>query len=194
MSEHGTSEGHGASIMIPGNGDAVPFIDTLAQAYTVDEHSRTDNVDRRAGRIHTEVGSIEDLLKDVLVTKDKEGKVVSDPNAQATEAQANLIAGKLAYSLAKVLDEYKGSPSGLDEMKVDELLGRAASAIGDPSVGSKSQLVMAILSMATPNPKSHKYDRNGPLARLINYIATEADSESKGIRYAQTQLSQAWQM
>ena len=105
-----------------------------------------------------------------------------------------MIAGKLAYSLAQVLDQYKGSPSGLDDMKVDELLGRAASAIGDPSVGSKSQLVMAILSMATPNPKSHKYDRNSALARLLNYIATEGDGESKQIRYAQTKLGQAWQM
>src|SRR3989338_1536359 len=194
-SGHNTSEGHGhgASIMIPGNGDAVPFIDTLAQAYTVDEHA-TDNVDKRAGRIHTGVGNIEDLIKSILVTRNKEGEVVSDPNAQATEAQASLIAGKLAYSLAQVLDQYKGSPSGLDDMKVDELLGRAASAIGDPSVGSKSQLVMAILSMATPNPKSHKYDRNSALARLLNYIATEGDGESKQIRYAQTKLGQAWQM
>lgn len=57
---------------------------------------------------------------------------------------------------------------------------RAASAIGDPTVGDILTLKQAIINMQVAKPGDVAYDKNSVLGKIINYIAGQMDNPIPG--------------
>lgn len=127
---------------------------------------------------------IEKIVKDTL------GKASRlDPHNQADVAKADSLIRDLAYEVA-VIRKYTGKKEEMDSEDVIRYLGEAGTAMGDSTVGNIVELKKSILNMSALKPGHPLYDRNSPVAHLIQYITTQKDDESRLTQHIQTLLQQ----
>ncbi|MEK6892449.1 MAG: hypothetical protein AABX25_04645 [Nanoarchaeota archaeon] len=132
----------------------------------------------RQRRISDNTHSIEDIVKGIL------GKSV-----KAEEGSADKIMSKLAYELAQT-EGFKGKPEEFTEEQARLYLSHASSALGNPTIGNRTEFKKSIVNMGAAKPGDPLYDANSALAQLIQYIATQKDKESRRISYLQTLLQE----
>ena len=141
-----------------------------------------DPIVSRQRRITKNVNSLEDKVKGVL-----------GDSIKASKDQAESIAKNLAYDIAKT-DGYSGKLEDFTDELVRKYLGNAASALGNPTIGNKTEFIKHVMNLAAAKPGDPQYDGNSALAQLISYIATQQDKDSKRINYLQTLIGEKWAM
>lgn len=134
----------------------------------------------RRDRIHTNTQGLEDTVKGVMGTAKK-----------ADKANAEAIVTKLAYAIAQA-DGYKGEFKDFTDKDVRKYLSQASSAIGDPVIGNKLELLKSIMSLISAKPGTPDYNADSPLGHLISYAATQKDEEAQKINYFRTIVSEHW--
>lgn len=156
------------------------------KAYRVEQEKGDTEVPKdhpllvRQRRIGDNVQGLEGIVKGVL------GNTV-----KADKGKADAIINKLGYELAKA-EEYAGKPEELGGEKLRKYLSDAASAIGNPTIGNNTELTKSIINMAAAKPGDPLYEANSALAQLIQYIATQKDTESKRINYLNSLVAEKW--
>src|SRR3989338_9269386 len=156
----------------------------LMNAYLMQEahdstHVPSDHpVIARQRRISDTTHTIEDKVKGVLGS-----------SVRADEGSAEKIIHALAYELAQA-EGFHGKPEELTEEKARTYLSQASSALGNPTIGNKTELKKSVINMAAAKPGDPLYDSNSALAQLIQYIASQKDTDSRRINYLQTLLQE----
>ena len=126
---------------------------------------------QRQERIKPHVKSLDNIVKQHLGSAPR-----FDVNHD--EKKAESILKELAYTLAQT-KEYKGKPEDFNDEMVRDYLAQVATATDNPIFRNKTALVRSILDLPFANPDNDQYDKNSPLAQLINYIAILKDNPSK---------------
>jgi len=126
--------------------------------------------------------------------QDLEGRVKKSlgDSVKASKEQAEAMIKSLAYSLAQT-EGYSGKFGEFSDEKIRTYLSQASGALGNPTIGNKIQFIESIMNLAAAKPGDPLYDSNSALAQLINYVATQKDSESKRINYLRTLFAEKWQ-
>ncbi len=134
----------------------------------------------RQRRITDNVQSLEGIVKGVLGN-----------NVKADKAKADAIIHKLGYELAKA-EGYDGKSEDISGEKLRTYFTNAASAIGSQIIGNNSEFTKSIMNMAAAKPGDALYEANSALAQLIQYIATQKDTESRRINYINSLVAEKW--
>ena len=123
--------------------------------------------------------------------QDLEGKIKESlgDSLRADEKKADSIIKNLAYQLA-VDEGYKGKIDEFKDEDARKYLTQAGDALNNPTIRNKTELKKSIINMAAVKPGDPLYDRNSPVAQLIEYIATQKDEESKRLNYIQSLLQE----
>jgi len=154
------------------------FYDTTSDTAVPKDHP----VIERQRRIAKNVDSLEGIVKGEL-----------EDSLKASKAQAEGMAKKMAYELAKATDGYKGEIKDFDHEKVVKYLTEAAQATGNPAIGNWVGFIESIMNLPAAKPGDPLYQRDSALAQLINYISTQKDTESRRLRYLQNRVAELWE-
>lgn len=158
----------------------------LLEAYVVqNEHTDSDKapdhpVIERQRRISKNTSGLEDVVKGVL-----------GEGIKASKDQAEAIAKNLAYELAQT-EGFAGKPEDVSDEQVRKYLTQASNALGNPTIGNKTELVENIMNLAAAKPGDPLYDANSALAQLISYIAAQKDGESRRLTYLRQLFAEKW--
>lgn len=137
----------------------------------------------RQRRISDNTQGIEGIVKEVLGSSIK-----------ANEGHADEIIKKLAYELAKTEAGFKGELKDFSDEQVRKYLTQAGGALGNRTIGNKTDFKKSIVNSPAAKPGDPLYDANSALAQLIQYIAREKDKESARINYLNTLIAEKWTM
>ena len=126
---------------------------------------------QRESRINPLVKSLEGILK-----KHLGGAERLNPNTDNDKADA--IFNELAYALAQT-EGYKGKQTEFKDVDARRYLEAVTARTGNPVFGNKTALIESVLNLAFANPDNTQYDKNSPLAQLINYVAGQQEKPSE---------------
>lgn len=162
-------------------------IDELLQAYTINSKGGHDADKPTDHPFLVRQRKISDN------TQGLEGKVKSivGDSIRADKAKAESIIKELAYALAKT-GGYGGKLEDFTDEKIRTYLSQASGALGNPTIGNKTEFIKSIMNLASAKPGDPAYDANSPLAQLIGYIATQQDDGSRRTSYLQQLIQEKW--
>ena len=126
---------------------------------------------QRQSRINSLAKNLEGIVKKHLGSAPR-----FDPNKDNEKADA--ILNELAYTIAQT-EGYQGKPTEFKDVDARRYLETVSARTGNPVFANKTALVESILNLAFANPDNEQYDKNSPLAQLINYVAAQQENPGK---------------
>lgn len=153
------------------------FINFYLAGLSPDEKGANEPKDHpiiaRQRKIADNAHGIEDVVKKIL-----------DDSVRADKPRADKIIKSLAYEIAKT-EGFKGELEAFTDEQSRTYLSQASGALGNPTIGNKTEFTKSIFNMAAAKPGDPLYDANSALGQLIQYIATQKDSGSRRANYLQ---------
>ena len=137
----------------------------------------------RQRRISENTQGLEGTVKGIL------GKSI-----KADEGHADKIIKDLAYELAKTEAGFSLESEKFTDEMVRKYLTQAGSALGNLTIGNKTEFKKSIVNLAAAKPGDPLYDSNKELALLIQYIALQKDKETARLNYLNTLIGEKWTM
>lgn len=162
----------------------------LVDAYLAHEAKGDTAVDKdhpvvdRQTRLTNTTEGIEKIVKDALGTASR-----FNPHNPEDVGKADALIKNLAYEFAKTR-KYSGSLNDFTSEDVLRYLAEAGNATGDQTVGNMIEFKKNILNMPSLRAGHPLYNRESPIAHLIQYIASQKDDESRSTQHVQALLQQ----